>query len=201
MKPGIVLIALALVSISASCGLGAADQVESKAETQHKFTVSGVRNPTLVVGDTATTTKGGNTLTVLSYESPLSVKGAKPDPDSEFSAIEVKGCDGPSSGRDLMAVGPNAFTLRFRDGISVQPEGFGEEMEVKQPDLRTMNPSPGGCETGFVTFQTPRGEKPELVVFDEQFVLKSAIAWKVPAAILFDDLFFPGNFLPDWGIG
>ncbi|MBA3794370.1 MAG: hypothetical protein H0X19_09590, partial [Rubrobacter sp.] len=43
-----------------------------------------------------------------------------------------------------------------------------------------MNPGPGECGRGFVTFQTPTGERPDLVLYDEQFVLKSTIAWKVP---------------------
>lgn len=181
MKLGLALVALALVSISAACGPGTVGTVESDAQAKHKVTVSTIKDPRLVVGDTATTTEEGSTLIVLSYESPLSVEGAKPDPGSVFSAIEVRGCDGPSSGRDLMSVGPNAFTLRLPDGTRVQPEGFGEEMEVREPALRSMNPPPSGCDRGFVTFQIPRDEKPELVVFDEQFVLKSAVAWKVPA--------------------
>ncbi len=178
MKHGLVLVALAVVAVSAACG--PASVGSGGSETEHKFTVSEVKDPRLVVGDTATTTEEGNTLTVLSYESPLSLKGAKPDPGSVFSAIEVRGCDGPSSGRDLMARGPNAFTLRLPDGTRVQPEEFGEEMDVKEPALGSMNPPPSGCDRGFVTFQIPRDEKPELVVFDEQFVLKKAVAWKVP---------------------
>lgn len=181
MKLGLVLVTLAVVSVSAACGPATAGSGRSEAEREHKFTVSEVKDPRLAVGDTATTTEEGNTLTVLSYESPLSVEGAKPDPGSAFSVIEVKGCDGPSSGRDLMARGPNAFTLRLPDGTHVQPEEFGEEMGVKEPALGSMNPSPSGCERGFVTFQIPRDEKPELIVFDEQFVLKKAVAWKVPA--------------------
>jgi hypothetical protein len=43
-----------------------------------------------------------------------------------------------------------------------------------------MNPLPGECGSGFVTFQTPTGERPELVLYEEQFVLENTIAWKVP---------------------
>lgn len=180
MKRELALVALA--SILAACDPGTVGTVESDSQDEHKITVSTMKNPRLVVGDTATTTDDGGTLVVLSYESPLSLEGVKADPGSVYSAIEVKGCDGPSSGRDLMSVGPNAFTLRLQDGTSVQPEGFGSEMEVKRPALQSMNPPPSGCDRGFVTFQVPRNERPDLIVFEEQFVLKSAIAWKIPAS-------------------
>lgn len=89
MKFGLVLVALAVVSVSAACGPATAGS--GKSEAEHKFTVSEVKDPKLVLGDTATTTEEGNTLTVLSYETPLSLKGAEPDPGSAFSAIEVRG--------------------------------------------------------------------------------------------------------------
>jgi len=62
----------------------------------------------------------------------------------------------------------------------LQPEEFGEDAKVKEPALQSMNPLPGECGRGFVTFQTPTGERPELVLYEEQFVLEDTIAWKVP---------------------
>ena len=62
------------------------------------------------------------------------------------------------------------------------PEGFGGEAKVKEPALRGMNPLPGECDRGFVTFQTPRGARPGLVLYEEQFVDKATVAWKVPDA-------------------
>jgi hypothetical protein len=66
------------------------------------------------------------------------------------------------------------------DGTRLQPEEFGEKSKIREPALESMNPGPGECGRGFVTFQTPTGERPDLVLYDEQFVLKSTIAWKVP---------------------
>jgi hypothetical protein len=40
---------------------------------------------------------------------------------------------------------------------------------VKEALLETLEPVPGKCERGFVVFQMPRGERPEFVVFEEQF--------------------------------
>ena len=179
MKRRLVVVALSLAAISAACSPGTVGTAVSEAEKKHRISVSPVEDPRLVLGETATTSKDGNTLTVFCYESPLSVEGAKPDPGFEFSTIEVEGCAGSSSGEDLMYVGSNAFSLRSPDGTRVQPEGFGKDEKVREPALRTMDPVPGACERGFVTFQTPRGERPHLVVFEEQFVLDSAIAWKV----------------------
>lgn len=181
MKRGLALIALALVPVLAACSPGTVGTVDTDAQAKHKVTASTMEDPKLVVGDTATTSEEGNTVTVLSYESPVSVENEEPGSGSSFSAVEVRGCDGPSPGKDLSVVGSNAFALRLSDGTRVQPEAFGEGMGVKEPALRTMDPPPNGCDRGFVTFRVPRDERPELVVFEEQFVLKSAIVWKVPA--------------------
>lgn len=181
MRRGLVLILLMLASLSAACGINPVSSTESETI---KLTNSPVENPKLALGDTATTTEDGNTLTVLSYESSLSVEGAKPEPGSEFSAIEVEGCAASSSGEDLMHIGPAAFTLRLSDGgPDVKPEIFGDkETIVKEPALHTTDPPPGSCNRGFVTFQTPRGTRPDLVSFEEQFVMEEPVAWKVPSS-------------------
>lgn len=180
MKHVLVLVTLALASLSAACDTSTAASTGSGVKEEYKVTASPAEDPRLVLGDTATTADNGTTLTVLSYESPVTVKNAEPDRGFEFSGIEVKGCAGPNSENSLMHIGPGAFVLRTPDGTRVQPEGFGEEAKVREPALQSMNPLPGECGRGFVTFQTPAGERPDLVLYDEQFVLKSTIAWKVP---------------------
>ena len=180
MKHVLVLVALALVSLSAACGPESAASAGADADEKHKVTASPVEDPTLVVGDTATTAGNGTTLAVLSYESPTTVKSAKPERGHEFSGIEVKGCAGESSENSLMQIGPGAFVLRLADGTRLPPEGLGDGEKVKEPALQSMNPLPGECDRGFVTFQTPLGERPEFLLYDEEFVLKNTIAWKVP---------------------
>src|SRR4028119_1254923 len=163
MRYVLVLIALALVSLSAACGSSTAATAGADADGKHKVTSSPAKDPTLVLGDTATTADNGTTLAVFSYESPVTVKGAKPDRGFEFSGIEVKGCAGPDSENSLMHIGPAAFALRLQDGAVLQPEEFGEDAKVKEPALQSMNPLPGECGRGFVTLHTPTGERPGVV--------------------------------------
>ncbi len=180
MKRGLVLAVLALASLSVACGPGTPASAGTDADEKKKVTASPAKDPGLVLGDTATTNGNGTTLAVLSYESPVTVKNAEPRRGFEFSGIEVKGCAGPNSENSLMHIGPGAFELRLSDGTRLLPEEFGEKAKVEEPALESMNPLPGECGRGFVAFQTPAGERPELVLYDERFVLKKPIAWKVP---------------------
>ena len=161
MRRRFVVVMLGLMALSAACGpatLGSSE-VDGATEESPKPTVSTAKDPTLVVGDTATTTEDGNKLTVHSYESPLSLGGSKPDPGSEFSAIEVEGCASPTSGRDLMHVGPVAFTLRMPDGTRVMPEVFAnKDAEVEEPALQTMDAPPGKCDRGSSRIKQTRPE-------------------------------------------
>lgn len=180
MKYGLVLVVLAplLALLLASCGSDGSAAVEEPAPIT-------TEDAGLVVGDKATTTKDGNTLTVLSYESPLPPAGdSKPDAGFELSAIEVEGCASRTSGQGLMHVGSNAFVLELADGARIRPQTFtDEDAKVKEPVLRSMDPRPGGCERGFVVFQTPEGERPELVIFEEQFTTEpQPIEWTIPDA-------------------
>lgn len=183
MRVGIAVVALATTLVLAGCGSTDAslEEPDAAAKADKKLTESPPKNPRLMVGDTAVTTEDGNELAVLSYESPVSVEGAEPKPGFEYSVIEVAGCASRSSGRDAMHIGSNGFTLRLSESGDTHAEGFGQDAKVKQPALETMDPVPGSCDKGFVTFQTPKGERADLVLFEEQFVLKSIIAWKVPA--------------------
>ena len=180
MKRGFVLIALLmLMSISAACG--AVNSTEPDAETAREPTRSAAENRNLVLGDQAVTNESGNKLSVYSYESPITLEGSEPDPGFEFSAIDAEACNGPSEGRDLMQVGPNAFVLRLPDGTRVKPEVFADkDATVKQPALQSMEVR-GACDRGFVTFQTPRGERPDLVIFEESFTTEAQpIEWRIP---------------------
>ena len=170
-----VLVLAALAVMLAACGPGPASA--GSEDEKVRVTSSPASNPQLILGDEATTADNGTTLTVRSYESPWTVEDASPERGFEFSGVEVGGCAGPNSENSLMQIGPGAFTLRMPDGTTVLPEdGSG----VKKPALQSMNPLAGECGRGFVTFQTPRGERPDLVLYDEELALKKTIAWKVP---------------------
>ncbi len=183
MKHWLILVSLLLVPVLGGCSFAGGGPAAAR-EKVGESTKSTTENADLVVGDTATTTEDGNTLTVFSYESPLPpTNSSEPGPDSEFSAIEVEGCASSSSGRDLMHVGSPAFVLQMPDGDRILPVKEAQETEVKEAVLETMDPVPGQCERGFVVFQTPRGERPEFVVFEEQFKAEReapSIRWAVP---------------------
>ena len=183
MRLRIAVVAASLV-LGAGCG-GLTDagleEPDAAADAEKKITSSPAKDPRISVGDTAVTTENGNELAVLSYESPVSVRGAEPEPGFEFSAIEVEGCASRSSGRDAMHIGSNGFTLRLPESGDTHAEGFDEDAKVKRPALETMDAPPGSCDRGFVTFQTPEGERADLVLFEEQFVLETVIAWRIPA--------------------
>ena len=182
MRVGIAIIVSVMTLVLAGCGSTDAglEEPDAAAKAEKKLTESPPKDPRLVVGDTAVTTKDGSELAVLSYESPVSVEGGKPEPGFEYSVIEVEGCASRSSGRDAMHIGSNGFTLRLPESGDTHAEGFDRDAKVKQPALETMDAPPGSCDKGFVTFQTPKGERADLVLFEEQFVLESIIAWKVP---------------------
>lgn len=184
MKRSALLMLLVLIATACSPGLGGLDEQDVTGKA-HRVTVSTPKNPKLVVGDTATITASGNTMTVYSYESSLAAMNSmKPESGFEFSAIEAEACASSSSGRDLMEISPDAFSLRYADGTLVRPEIFeGRDVVVEKPALRTMDPEPGTCTRGFIAYQTPRGESPELLIFEGQFASEDpSISWKIPDA-------------------
>ncbi len=68
-----------------------------------------------------------------------------------------------------MHVGSPAFVLQMPGGDRILPVKEAQETGVTEAVLETMDPVPGQCARGFVVFQTPRDERPEFVVFEEQF--------------------------------
>lgn len=180
MKRGSVLVVLVLVSILSACG-GPVGQ-DSASGTTRKLTVSPAENPSLVVGDAATITESGNMLTVHSYAvSVASMESLQPEAGFEFTTIEAEGCSSLSSGDDAMTITPNAFTLKLADGTVVLPETVeGRYMAAREPALQTMDPEPGSCSRGFITYQTPRHEKPEIVTFEDTLTTEmSAVSWRI----------------------
>jgi hypothetical protein len=81
-----------------------------------------------------------------------------------------------------MLVGPASFSLQMPDGARVQPETGGDVARVTERALVTMEPVLGGCESGLVVFQTPEGERPELVLFEDQFTTTDSMSagWTIP---------------------
>ncbi len=185
---GRALVLVALVLVLGACGpTGGGDQAETVTviETVPADEGSGraEEGPELALGDTFTTSGAGNEVTVLSYESPLTPAGSsRPDPGFEFSAVEVEGCASRDPDNYRMLVGPASFSLQMPDGARVQPETGGDVARVTERALVTMEPVLGGCESGLVVFQTPEGERPELVLFEDQFTTTDSMSagWTIP---------------------
>ena len=187
MKRGLVLLALVLVPILGACGPQSSGSAETTVTATEKVSGSeGARGSgkgaiALDVGETATTTKAGNMLTVLSYESPLPPAGSsRPEPGFEFSAVEAEGCASRATENYRMTVGPSGFTLEMPDGTRLRPDVRMEDMTVKEPALMTAEPGLGECRRGFVLFQTPEGERPELVIFEDPLTTETPVVrWKL----------------------
>lgn len=188
MKYGLVLFALVLVPLLGACGSrsgGSSEppevKVTEKVPGSEGSRGSGKGVIELDIGETATTTKAGNMLTVLSYESPVSSAGSsRPRPGFEFSVIEAEGCASRATENYRMFVGPSGFALQTSDGTRLQPDVRMEDMAVKEPALMNTEPGLGECRRGFVVFQTPEGERPELVAFEDPLTTETpVIRWKL----------------------
>ena len=189
MKRGLVLLALVMVPMLGACGPGIGGSAETTAaKVTEKVPGSegpeGTRKGTiaLAVGETATTTKAGNMLTVHSYESPVAPAGSsRPEPGHEFSAVEAEGCASQATENYRMVVGPSGFALEMPDGARLRPDVRMENMTVKEPALMSAEPGLGECRRGFDVFQTPEGERPELVIFEDPLTTETpVVTWKVP---------------------
>jgi len=186
MTRALVLVALALVL--GACGpVGGGDQAETVTVIKTVPADEGSdraeeEGPELALGDTFATSEAGNDMTVLSYESPLpGVESSRPDPGFEFSAVEIEGCASRDPDNYRMLVGPGSFSLQMPDGVRVQPEAGRDATRVTERALETMEPVLGGCERGLIVFQTPEGERPELVLFRDQFTADAMSAgWTIP---------------------
>ncbi len=122
-------------------------------------------NSDLNVGDTAST-KSGNKLTVYSYESPIPPPDeyTKPEPGKEFAAIDVEGCATPSKSAGF---NPFDFTLQMPDNTRLEAD-----IAVKEPALNDTTLTPGDCVRGWITFQTPQGERPKFIIFTGSSIIK-----------------------------
>lgn len=188
MKHVLVLLALLLVLILGACGPGGGGSGETP-EVKATEKVPGSEGPrgtgkgaiALDIGETATTTKAGNMLTVHSYESSLRPAGSsRPEPGYEFSAIEAEGCASLATENYRMFVGPSGFALHMPDGTHLQPDVRMEDMTVREPALMSAEPGLGECRRGFVVFQTPEGERPELVTFEDPLTTETPVVmWKL----------------------
>lgn len=137
-------------------------------------------SPTAVVvphiGD-AQETSPGNTLTVYSYDAPVSASNqfSSAEPGNVFGAIDVEGCTG-SSPSASMSVNPYQFRLQMPDNTRIDPT-----FSAKEPALNDTNLLADDCVRGFITFEVPEGLTPTYVVYEgyddnyDPLVLK----WKV----------------------
>ncbi len=126
------------------------------------------------VGDTLTV-ESGISLTVLSYESPIPPPSfVQPDPDHDFSAVEVEWCAEPNYNGYINRASTSYFTLQMPDNTHLR----GSALQAREPRLSdTPLVALGDCVRGWVTFQTPKGEVPKFVVFSG---IESVVKWSIP---------------------
>lgn len=119
----------------------------------------------LAVGETATLPSGG-TVTVYSYESPLSLNGPiQPEPGSEFSAIDVEFCANPNN---TMRASPTDFSLQMPDNTRVRARPLPDRT---RPSLDPTPSLPAGdCVRGYVGFEELQGQQPTFVLLEARAV-------------------------------
>ena len=92
----------------------------------------------------------------------------QPEPGHEFSAIEVETYAGQNPNDYLNHLQQSDFKLqmpdntRLRNAIGTVP---------KKPALLNKSLTPGDRIRGWITFQTPQGEKPKCVVYSRKRII------------------------------
>ena len=83
-----------------------------------------------------------------------------------------------------MHVGSPAFVVQMPDGDRILPATDAQEAGVKNPCWRPWNRCPASANAAS-SFLTPRGERPEFVLLEEQFKSQKEAApvkWAVSGA-------------------
>jgi hypothetical protein len=117
------------------------------------------------VGDTVIL-EGGHRLTLHSYKSsvPPPNDWRQPKAGHEFSVVDVEVWTGSEPGEQLKAINPHDFFLRMPDNTRLKTV-------APQHADRELNPtrlSPGDPVRGLIFFQTPEGEKPKSVIWEDR---------------------------------
>ncbi len=174
----VLLIAAVLVgvNIGRETGSKAPAEPEQKAEQtekpkpETKAKAAPKTSPELAVGETATLATG-DTVTVYSYTPsvPPPSQSSQPKSGSEFSVIDAEACAGDTA----TTINPQSFALQMPDNSRLDPT-FGSAVE---PPLNVTNLGAGDCVRGYVTFETPQGQTPSFVLFEQTNV--PPVKWAV----------------------
>ena len=145
-------------------------QAEKPKPETTKAKASSKTSPEIAVGETATLANGAKVI-VYSYKPsvPPSNQFSKPESGSEFSVIDVGAC----AGNAATSINPYSFALQMPDNSRLDP-AFVSAVE---PRLNLTNLSAGDCVRGYVTFETPQGQTPSFVLFEQP--LAPAVKWAV----------------------
>ncbi len=152
--------ALLLVIVSAAVLGGAPEEASSPSSS------------TLDMGETATLSSG-DTVTVYSYESPLSIDGPlQPESGSELSAIDAEFCAGPNATAGASRIqNPLNFSLLMPDNSPILVNG--RALVIVGSSLPPLLPSgsslieDGDCVRGYVGFEEPQGQEPKFVLYED----------------------------------
>lgn len=147
---------------TAEAGAPAVPPAETTTTTGRVFTV----------GDRIETDRG-NFLVVHSYDQPVKPDNdfAEPDPGNEFVVIDVEACAGPQE-QEMPTANPFDWELQMPDNSRRTPT-----VPVREPSLSHTALPPNECVRGFVTFESPVGQRAAFVVVDGN---RNPLKWKVP---------------------
>jgi hypothetical protein len=165
----VLLIAAVLVGVNIGRETSSTAPTESEQKTTQaakpkpdttKAKAASKTSPEVAVGETATLADGA-TVTVYSYTPsvPPSNQFSKPKSGNEFSVIDAETC----AGNAAMSLNPQSFGLQMPDNSRLDP-AFSSAVE---PRLNLTNLGTGDCARGYVTFETPQGQTPSFVLFEQ----------------------------------
>lgn len=148
-----------LLLVSCSTTAQHSDDIAVRDTTTTTASVSTIApDPDAIAIGSPFTTDEGNTVTVRSFEQPVSGEVVGASAGREFAAVEAEVCAGRRSAR----VSPARFILEAADGSRYARSYFGPK-EPAFPDGPVMAKQ---CVQGWVSFEVPEGERPRYVVFD-----------------------------------
>lgn len=121
------------------------------------------------LGRRQTTAKGS--VVVYAYDRTVAATASRqPAVQGDiFIAFDIEGCAGPNADKNT-GVTPGLFYLQ------IGPYAYNPVDPVQQPALHDTVLAPNRCARGWVTFEIPKAEKPQFILFRGN----PRTAWRLP---------------------
>ena len=177
-----LIAAAALLLVFAYGGVSAAmlGRAPQEAASPSETTTETADNSPLEMGETATLSSG-DTVTVYSYESPVSLDGPlKPKTGSEIALVDAEFCAG-QGGQEVTTpiLSQIHFSLLMPDNAPVQSRSMGGTgLSPLLPSGENLFEA-GDCGRGYVGFEKPEGQDPKFVLYRGSSPLSQPFRWAV----------------------